>query len=137
MAMKLFYKLVGQTPVPIEVSELHNEAELGNHIVRQTQVGRYEVSTVFLFINHDFNHTGVPKLFETMSWINSPGAADDGEYVAGTDRCSTWLEAEIQHARRIAELKQPGDIVEELREDPLTKQIMASYNSSPLEKMDT
>jgi len=54
-------------------------------------VGPYRISTVFLGLDHNFGE-GPPLLFETM--VFSPGD-DDGDM----ERCSTWAEAEVMHAR--------------------------------------
>jgi hypothetical protein len=66
-----------------------------SRIVKQEQVGPYFISTVFLGLNHRFTGDGPPLLFETMVF--------HGENVRGLDvemaRCSTWEEAEQQHAR--------------------------------------
>lgn len=85
------YILIGQSPV-VE-PDLLKWAEWFEHadrIVQQTDVGPYVVSTVFLGIDHQFGK-GPPMLFETMVFID--GAAEDFQR-----RCSTWLEAEAQHA---------------------------------------
>jgi hypothetical protein len=68
--------------------------EFGNRRVAETQVGDRRVSTIFLGLDHHFLNSGPPLLFETM--VFSP---DGSEY---QERCSTWQEAEEQHARAIA-----------------------------------
>jgi hypothetical protein len=68
--------------------------EFGNRRVAETQVGDRRVSTVFLGLDHQFLDTGPPLLFETM--IFGPYSSDDYQ-----ERCSTWQEAEEQHARAV------------------------------------
>jgi hypothetical protein len=69
-----------------------------NRKVAKTQIGSRLVSTIFLGIDHRFLGNGPPLLFETM--IFGPDRSDDYQ-----ERCSTWQEAEEQHARAIEELK--------------------------------
>ena len=61
--------------------------------VRKTQVGPFDISTVFLGIDHNhFARDGAdPILFETMIF-----GGDDAEVDYQT-RCSTWDEAEQMH----------------------------------------
>ena len=67
-----------------------------NRIINQDQVGSSFVSTVFLFIDHNFGD-GPPLLFETMVF----GGKMDGYQI----RCSTWEQAVIQHRRTLDEVK--------------------------------
>jgi hypothetical protein len=69
-------------------------ADPANVIVAQVQIGRCFVSTVFLGTDHNWWDQGPPILFETMIFT-------DGE-PGHCERCSTWLEAEEQHARVVA-----------------------------------
>ena len=64
-----------------------------SRIVAQTNVRGINVSTVFLGIDHNFSG-GAPLLFETMVF----GIGEDESQV----RCSTWEEAEVQHAEAVA-----------------------------------
>jgi hypothetical protein len=59
--------------------------------VAYTQHGDVEVSTVFLGMNHNFDDTGDPILFETMVF----GGENDKLQV----RYHTWEEAEAGHER--------------------------------------
>lgn len=68
-----------------------------NRIVAKTTVGNAVVSTVCLGIDHNFYGIGPPLLFETMLFI--PHADNDSW------RCSTWAEAEAQHAEVVAEMR--------------------------------
>jgi hypothetical protein len=74
--------------------------------VGRSDVGRLSVSTVFL--GEDKNYTrafkddpdpGPPLFFETMTFAYG----DEGKELGASRqlRCSTWLEAEAQHAREV------------------------------------
>lgn len=58
-------------------------------VVAQTEIGDFAISTVFLGVDH--NHAdGPPLLFETAIFgLGLPDIAS---------RCSTWQQAEAQHA---------------------------------------
>lgn len=64
--------------------------ESSNRHVARDVTGNGDVSTIFLGINHQFGE-GQPLLFETLVF----GGTHDG-YM---ERCTTWEEAEAQHAR--------------------------------------
>lgn len=91
------YVLLGQTPV--EEPDVLKWAEwfgnLENRVVFQTEIPGGMVSTVFLGLDHQFGK-GPPLLFETMLFRD--GESNDCE------RCSTWLEAEAQHAKMLFKL---------------------------------
>jgi len=72
------------------------EANRETRIVKQgTLPNGLFVSTVFLGLNHRFG-PGPPLLFETMVFPR------EGEYdELGTDRYSTWVEAEEGHAKMV------------------------------------
>jgi len=64
----LFYTMVGHTPVPaddIMVWAEWMEAHQMDRIVKKTQIGQVEVSTIFLGVDSSM-WEGVPLLFETM-----------------------------------------------------------------------
>lgn len=63
------------------------------------EVGGFEVSTVFLGIDHGFGYTDRPILFETMIF-NATGKSRPG-----TRRYCTWDEAEAGHREVCAALK--------------------------------
>jgi hypothetical protein len=76
--------------------------------VGYTTIGRLSVSTICLGLNHNFGGWGDrrPILFETMIAFDQ-----GGNRPAGTSkwsdlqlRCSTWLEAEAQHARVVSQV---------------------------------
>jgi hypothetical protein len=45
-------------------------------VVARTQVGPYQVSTVFLGLDHDFTFRGPPVLWETMVFRDDTGGED-------------------------------------------------------------
>lgn len=63
-------------------------------VARDELPGDVFVSTVFLGIDHNFG-VGPPLLFETMIF----GGGLTGEH---QERCSTWVQAEEQHAKAVA-----------------------------------
>ena len=99
------YLLDGHTPIPIY--DLHTWARSFEHMnrhVRRTKVRGYDVSTIFLGLDH--NHWGgEPILFETLvfgagSERTMPGGrvAWIHETVDG-ERCCTWDQAVAMHKR--------------------------------------
>lgn len=89
------YILVGHEPVPCEdLEEWAHWFETADRRVARTTVGAYMVSTVFLGVDHNWMQNGPPILFETMVF---PDPDMDVQ-----ERCSTWAEAEAQHARIVA-----------------------------------
>lgn len=68
-----------------------------NRVVAKTQVGDAVVSTVCLGVDHNWSPDGPPMFFETMVF----GGEHDGECL----RCTTWDEAETQHAQVMAEIE--------------------------------
>lgn len=67
--------------------------------VRLTKVGKYEVSTVMLGIDHQWG-SGPPLLFETMAF---EGGVSGNEVTC--ERCSTWDQALVQHQEVVDSLK--------------------------------
>ena len=98
------YRLVGQTPVPCEdLIEWATPYETGrDYQVGLSKVGSYEVSTIFLAVDHSFQrfngepHT--PILFETAVF-ELDEENEFGRTLKNITRCATWLEAEEQHKR--------------------------------------
>ena len=96
------YKLDGKTPVPLPEKQLFEWAEWysnANRVVKQEKVGPYEVSTVFLGLDHNHAQAGPPILFETMIFSES-------EAVDYQRRCSTWDQALAMHRRAVAWIKE-------------------------------
>ena len=104
--MSDWYELIGQTPVRIDgdILECARRMETLDRRVAETNVlGICRVSTIFLGLDHSY-FGGPPLLFETMAFWR-------GEHGAAQMRCSTWPEAEAQHARMCAEVPRPGAIL--------------------------
>jgi hypothetical protein len=93
------YILVGHTPVLFQGDVLAwaEWFETANRTVAQTEIGATWVSTVFLGLDHAFGGPP-PMLFETMIFT-------DGDPEDFQRRCSTWDQAEAQHAAAVAEVK--------------------------------
>jgi hypothetical protein len=93
------YILIGQTPV-VEADFLKwaRWFEDADRLVARTEVGSVVVSTVFLGLDHRMFGDGPPLLFETMVFTQHEGTA--------CWRCSSWLEAEAQHARAVDGVRQ-------------------------------
>lgn len=99
--MNLYYKLEGHTPVQCaDAYEWAHAFELAARTVAVDMVGAVKVSTVFLGMDHAFGG-GKPLLFETMVF---GGPLDQAQ-----DRCSTWEEAEAQHAVWVERVKTGRD----------------------------
>ena len=95
----------GHTPIP--EPDIYKAAKFFEdfkaRIVAKTELpGGLEVSTVFLGLDHGWRDEA-PQLFETMVF---DGSTSDK---LGNDvdqwRCSTWTEAEAQHAAAVAKWK--------------------------------
>lgn len=84
--------LDGHTPVPATLMEWANWYQTGERRVAQDEINGVRVSTVFLGLNHAWDD-GPPLLFETMIF--------GGEHDQHQERCSTWDEAELMHARAV------------------------------------
>jgi hypothetical protein len=86
--------LEGKEAVPVhDVLEWARFFETCDRRVARTETANGEVATVFIGIDHSFG-SGPPLLFETMVF----GGTHEGEY----ERCTTWEEAEAQHAAMVA-----------------------------------
>jgi len=102
------YVLIGQTPV--EESDILVWAEWfgsADRIVRQTEILGASVSTVFLGLDHQWGD-GPPLLFETMVFWPGEGGYEQ-------ERCSTWLEAQRQHAAMCTEAARPAAVLGYIR----------------------
>jgi hypothetical protein len=110
------YILVDKVAVPVSAEEwakwLESVEGKKFKIVKQENVGRYWVSTVFLGLDHSFTGRNGPVLFETMIFnrhkrivivkvfgrsrpmTTAASEFDGGEYQT---RCSTWGQAEAMH----------------------------------------
>ena len=84
-------------PVPATTAEWAAMfADAPGRTVKHETVGDAEVSTCFMGINLHVWST-VPATFETMIF--------GGRYDRECARCSTWEEAEVQHAEMVALVK--------------------------------
>jgi len=92
--MITYYTLDGKTPVPCSCGANSPSADWR---VDLTKIGEYEVSTIFLGVTSCFNDKGMPLIFETMIFGGKYAGSDD-EYLV---RCSTWDQAEAQHAEAV------------------------------------
>jgi hypothetical protein len=94
------YILDGRNPIPC--TDLMMRArwfETSDRHVAKTDFGDMRVSTVFLGFDRSFGQ-GPPLLFETMIF---GGPFDQDKY---QERCSTWEEAEAQHAEAVEVARQ-------------------------------
>ena len=85
----------GKTPVPVDLMTWARAFERSaDRIVDQDELpGDVRVSTVFLGLDHQWGD-GPPHLFETMIF--------GGPHAEYQERCSTWAQAEEQHAKALA-----------------------------------
>ena len=100
MIKDYYFKLVDKKPVPIDsyIEDLlisMNDDEMRR--VAFDDIGPFSISTVFLFMNHNFTGNGKPVLFETMVFQNgSEVYEEDFELM---DRYCTWDEATKGHKK--------------------------------------
>ena len=76
--------------------------KVGNKIVKQENVGKYWVSTVFLGLiglNHNFSGIGEPLLFETMVFPRKKGEERYREL--DMDRYATWEDSKKGHKEMV------------------------------------
>ena len=100
------YELIGQTVVPVQGGVLEWALKfeaMDRRVAETTLFGMCRVSTVFLGLDHAF-FGGPPLLFETMAFWHGEGGYEQ-------ERCSTWLQAQEQHARMCAEVARPGTVL--------------------------
>jgi hypothetical protein len=76
--------------------------DINKRRVKETKVGRYRISTVFLGLDHNFGEDGPPVLFETMVFDNEGERWRD----LASERYSTWDEAERGHDKLVDDWKQ-------------------------------
>ncbi len=108
--MSDWYELIGQTPVRIEadILECARRFEAMDRRVASTKLfDLCVISTVFLGLDHSF-FGGRPLLFETMAFWSGEGGYE-------RQRCSTWLEAQEQHARMCTAVLRPGSVAAYMR----------------------
>jgi len=94
------YILDGRNPVPCTDFMMRARwFETSDRRVAKIDFGDMRVSTVFLGFDRSFGQ-GPPLLFETMIF---GGPFDQDKY---QERCSTWEEAEAQHAEAVEVARQ-------------------------------
>ena len=97
--MSPYYILQDGEPVAVDLTAWASWFETADrHVARETVRGFYDVSTVFLGLDHQFGD-GPPILFETMVF-----GGDHEEVGSYTQRYSTWDEAEAGHKRVVEQL---------------------------------
>ncbi len=85
--------LVDREPVKCTLLEWGAWFETDERRIDQTDIGDVHISTVFLGIDHNYNLTGRPVLFETMIF--------GGEHDQYQDRCCTYDEAKKMHTKAL------------------------------------
>lgn len=93
------YVLDGKNVVPATPEEWGRFLQTADRRVALDFVGDHRVSTVFLGLDHNWSQEGPPLIFETMVF------ADEGWDEQDCYRCSTYEEAELQHAQVYSRLK--------------------------------
>jgi hypothetical protein len=89
------YILIGKLAVPEpDLMKWGIWLETHDRHVARTMIGKIEVSTVFLGLDHNFG-AGLPVLFETMVFRHEKGPKDFAD--SHCVRCESWDEAEKQH----------------------------------------
>jgi hypothetical protein len=97
------YILDGKVPVPCDdLLQWGRWLQTADRTVALTGIGDMQVSTVFLGLDHSFGY-GPALLFETM--IFGGRYADSARPADYQERCSTWEEAEAQHAKAVEHAK--------------------------------
>lgn len=86
-----FYVLVGRTPIAVDRDMwAQNFENVEKRVVALTTIGKVQVSTVFLGMDHNYFAKGPAILFETMVF----GGPLDSEM----QRYATYAQAEAGHA---------------------------------------
>jgi len=102
----MFYVL-DQNKNAVKVSDLPSDFFVNiedRRVALDKGVGDYDVSTVFLGIDHDYFSSGPPMLFETMVFFK-------GTYnECNCYRYSTWEEAEECHKQIVGFLESGGSL---------------------------
>ena len=93
--MSTHYILEGKEVKAVDLLTWARWFETADRVVAKTSIGKAEVSTVFLGMDHNWAN-GPPLLFETMVF----GLDDELQ-----ERYSTWAEAEVGHAKTVEWVK--------------------------------
>lgn len=105
----MYYRLEGHTPIKCEDLV---EAFSSERRVAIDQIGdEYEVSTVFLVVNHSLTYSDIPVLFETMVFGLGELADSDTGWDGYQIRYSTWDKAVEGHNEivRLIKSRQPPE----------------------------
>lgn len=94
------YILEGKEIKPVDLLTWAAWFETADRHIAKTPVGKYDVSTVFSGLNHNFGGGNPPLLFETTVFRH-----DDGSREHYCNRYSTYTEAEEGHAATVAKLE--------------------------------
>ena len=106
--------LKDQVPVPVDLMTWARWFEEADRVVKQTPILNdhlaviYEVSTVFLGLDHNHAPIGPPLLFETMVFASETGYRD-----LDCRRYPTWHEAEAGHAEMVRDYQAKIDSTKE------------------------
>jgi hypothetical protein len=81
-----------------------------NRVIKQETFGDYQVSTVFLGLDHNFSHQGPPVLWETIAFIATEPKMVLGRLLTRKpkyiERCAGNKEqAEAMHERMVERIK--------------------------------
>ena len=95
-AFPRYYILVDRVPFAVDLMSWAAWFERNDRVVEKTAIGKVEVSTVFLGLNHNLRG-GDPVLFETLV-IGGPLGGE-------MDRYCSRAEAERGHAEMVAKVK--------------------------------
>jgi hypothetical protein len=74
-------------------------SDMNNRLVKQEEIDKVLICTIFLGIDHNYLNSGYPLLFETM--LFDPGFSLDIYH----GRCSTWSGALKMHAAAVNEAR--------------------------------
>jgi hypothetical protein len=85
----------------------HKFETMDRRVANTRVLGMCDISTVFLGLDHSWGG-GPPLLFETMAFWH-------GERGYEQERCSTWLQAQEQHARMCDQVAMPAAVLAYVR----------------------
>src|SRR5262245_39339639 len=98
----MFYLLdEKKNPVPLPQGQFPSELDLANGVIKQEEIGKWFLSTVFLFLNHP-PEADPPVLFETLVFRGGNPSEVDGR------RYCTYQEALEGHKELVAKYKKLG-----------------------------
>jgi hypothetical protein len=104
---------VGEPVIESDLLTWAKAFENSDRKVKQEHVGPFLVSTVFLALDHNWEPTGPPILWETMVFLKDHEGIRYGEDI-GMDRCSGSREQALaMHAAMIARIASIPTIKEE------------------------